>query len=118
MSEKWDIIKDVIKTTSKTDDLDTEKKCRVCFYSGIRKPTRNYVIAEQYIYFDVYVYLELEEVDMRLSWICDRINELLNNDRITGMGKFLFRDGVPVKSVDGYVQYRLVYSFGDFNESR
>lgn len=113
--EKWAIINDRIKTTKKTNDLDDVPKCRILFYSGSRGSTNNYLLANHRIIFDVIVHYEYEEVDLRLSWICDRINDLLSNSKITGIGKLNFVSGENLQVPNNYVGYRLVYSIGSGN---
>lgn len=114
-SEKWKIIQDRIVTTIKTSGLDKEKKCRILFYPGKRHSTGNYLISSQLINFDVLVHIEFDEIDMRLSWICDHLNELLFKNRITGVGKISFVDGDKLLTPDEYVGYRLIYRFGSVN---
>jgi hypothetical protein len=112
VSEKWEIVLDRIKTTSKTDDLDNVQKCRILFYAGRRGNTSNYLIANQQIIFDVLCHFSFEEVDLRSSWINDRLNEILFDSRITGIGKITFEGGSPIAAPNNYVGYRLMYSIG------
>jgi len=115
-NEKWSIILDRIKTTPKVDDLvDDTPKCRLLFYAGTRNSTRNYLIADQEMVFDVLVHMKFDDLDQRLSWICDRLNDLLFNQRITGMGKAEFKSGREIGAPNGYVGYRLRYLFGSEN---
>jgi hypothetical protein len=113
--EKWSIISDVIKTSAKTDDLTFTPKCRLFIYPGRRGSTNNYLFADQRIIFDVLVHFDYEDVDLRLEWICDTVNELIFNQRITGMGKVLFEIGEKISAPEGYVGYRLIYSFSSEN---
>jgi hypothetical protein len=116
-SDKWVIIDDVIKTAEVVSDLDTSEKCRVLMYAGRRNPTRNYLFSDQDFVFDVLVHAKaFDSVDQRLSWICDRVNELLFDKRVTGIGKVEFKSGTPIGSPNGYSGYRLVYSFGSENK--
>lgn len=112
MTDKWDIIQDRIKTTSKVDDLDDEAKCRLLFYSAGRNGTNNYLVADQEIKIDLLVHYYFEDVDLRMSWICDRVNELMFDQRITGYGKVDFKNGKPISAPNGYVGYQLLYQFG------
>ncbi len=115
-SQKWAIIQDVIKTTPSVANLDTEPKCRICMYHGTRDNNRNYLIANQKIIFDVLVHFDFDNVDQRLSWICDRLNELMFDKRITGIGRVGFVRGTIIpSSYENYIAYRLIYEFGDFN---
>jgi hypothetical protein len=108
--QKWAIIDDRILLTPKTDDLDNPK-CRLMFYPGRRYSTNtNYLFANQEIIFDILVHFSFER-DQRSMWICDTINEIIFNQRITGVGKVLYKQGGQINSPDGYVGYRLVYEF-------
>lgn len=113
--EKWDIINDIIKKASKIDGLDSESKCRVCFYSGIRNGGRNYMLSKQDIIFDIYVHFDFEEMDFRASWICDRVSELIFDKDIIDVGKIFFKNGGQINAPTGYIGYRLIFNFEDIN---
>lgn len=116
MNNKWDIILDRIKTVPKTDDLINEAKCRLLFYPGKRSSTRNYLFAGQEIVFDIMVHFEFEEVDLRQESILDRLNELICNEKITGIGKTIFKGGGQISAPEKYVGYRVIYSIGSSDE--
>ena len=107
-----ELIDEVIKTAPKTDDLTLEKQCRLFLYMGKRKNTRNYLYAAQEIVFDVLVNMDWEEKDQRQSWICDRVNELIFHERISGIGKVEFIGGAPIGAPEGFIGYRLTYEIG------
>lgn len=109
--KRWEIILDVIKTTPKVDDLDKNAKCRVLFYAGRRRGTNNYLYASQAVVFDILVHFDFEEY-LRLSSICDRINDLVSNEKITGIGSTYFTDGDILSAPNNYVGYTLIYTFG------
>lgn len=111
MEDKWDIINDRIKPTPKTDDLDQEPKCRLLFYPGVRDNTQNYLIADQEFIVDVLVHFDYENVDFRMSWICDHVNQLLFDNRVTGMSNMDFVGGRPISAPRNYVGYSLIYRF-------
>jgi hypothetical protein len=113
--EKWQIINGLIFTTPKTDDLTTTPQCRLMLYPGRRKGTSNYLVADQLIVIDVLVHFDFENVDLRMEWICDRVNELIFDKRVTGIGKVEFEDGSPIASPVGYVGFRMVYKIGSVN---
>lgn len=119
--EKWEIISDRIKTVPKVDDLDVEPKCRLLFYPGNRRKTGNYAVSDQDIIIDILVHFDYEDVDQRLEWICDIVNDLLYNIRITGTHKFTYGGGYPgiylKDTPQSYVGYRLIYSFGSVNKN-
>lgn len=112
VEEKWSIIFDRVMTTPTYNGLDTSPICRICFYAGRRSNTNNYKVADQKIIFDIFTHFEYDSVDLRNSWICDRINELIFDKGITGIGKVTFVDGDGIASPEGYTGYRLVYSIG------
>jgi hypothetical protein len=116
MSNKWDIIQDRVKTTLKVDDLDATQICRLLFYAGRRKPSNdNYLVSTQSIVCDVLCHFTYDEVDLRLAWICDIINELLYDKRITGIRKIRYMDGISISAPKGYVGFRLMYDIGSGN---
>lgn len=106
----------VVKT-SKTDDLETQKICRVYVYAGNRIPERDknysYVMAEQQIKIDVIVHDDFENEDIRMERILDRLNELLCLNNVTGIGKTDFVDGRPILNAPkNYIGYQVIYRFG------
>lgn len=115
IATKWDIIQDVIKTSKKVKDLDSTKKCRVLIYPGKRSGTRNYLMADQKFIIDVLVEMDINDVDQRMAWICDTINDLIFDQKVTGVGKIGFEDGGQIGAPEGYEGYRLIYEFGSVN---
>lgn len=104
----WEIRDDRILMTPKTDDLKTPK-CRLLFYAGRRQSTNgNFYFSNQEIICDVFCHYMFEK-DQRSMAICDRINEILFNERITGIGKVLFKQGGQIGGVNDYVGYKLVF---------
>jgi hypothetical protein len=97
----------------KTDDLTTKAICRICMYMGNRSSLNNRY-ADQDIVFDVYAHIDqYDKNDARSLWICDRINELLSLEMVTGIGKMLSdRMLIIMNPPNGYIGYRLVYTFG------
>jgi hypothetical protein len=113
--DKWNIINSLIYATPKTDDLNTQAVCRLFFYPGRRSSTSNYLFSTQEVIFDVLVHFDFENVDQRMSWIADRVNDLVCDQRITGFGKVEFKSGSGINAPTGYVGYRLVYAIGSDN---
>lgn len=105
---------DLIKRSIVVDDLTVERnKGRVLIYPNNRYNTYNYNVAKQVVNIDILVPIKMDEADFRLAWICDHVNSLLHDERITGMGKIAFRGGVPIRvGKDGYIGYQLSYEFG------
>lgn len=120
IEERWQIIQDVIKSGIKQKELDDVPKCRLLIYPGDRRGIRNnYLLSNQDIVIDVIAHVDFDNVDFRCSWICDRVNELLNNNSIVGLSKMYFIDGGQITNLPReYVGYRLVYRFISPNEMR
>ena len=114
-SEKWSIIEDRIVRTAKINDLDDDEKCRLLMYLGNRGNTSNYFYASQELIIDVMVHFDFDEVDLRLSWICDTISDIIFNKKVTGVGKVMFGGGRQINAPEGYVGYRLIYVLGGVN---
>jgi hypothetical protein len=112
---RWEIIQDRIKTTPKVDDLDKNQICRLLFFPGNRDKTNNYLISDQDIVFDILVHFVYEDADQRMEWICDVVNELLFNQKITGMNNISYIGGNQINVPQGYIGYRLTYKFGSEN---
>lgn len=118
------IIKNSLIPSDKKFDLDVDNSelCRICMYNGDRIPqsyrsqsthlySKNNQVATQYMVFDVYVHLNIDIVDLRLSWICDVLDQLLVNEEITGISKFEFIQSAPITNTpDGYCGYRMIYT--------
>lgn len=122
IEERQEMIDVGFLPTDKTYDLDlTSKIIRICFYTGSRKPEQfmagngrlssNPFVSTQTYNFDVYVHVDIDKVDMRKDWICDRLNELLLLNNITDMGKFYLSFSSPISTTPkGFVAYKLAYS--------
>jgi hypothetical protein len=113
LSDFQNIRKQLIIRSPKTDDLTNTQICRICMYMGNRSSINNRY-ADQDIIFDVYAHIDkYDKNDARALWICDRINELLSLERVTGIGKMLSdRMLIIANPPSGYIGYRLVYTFG------
>jgi len=115
--KKWGIIRDRIKFTPVIRGLDNDPKCRVILYNANRKPqSDNRYNSIQQISFDVFAHADYNDVDMRMSMICDRIHELMFDKRITGLGKVEFESGELLgEVVKDYIGYHLTYKIGSGN---
>lgn len=115
IGDDWNKIEKVIKKSNKVDDLEKEAICRVCMYPGNRTVGKeNYFYAGQDIIFDVYAHIDTyDNIDFRLSTICDHLNKLVVNKNRTGISKTTFLAGQTITTPpSGYVGYRLYYRFG------
>lgn len=111
--DKWDIIKDRIKNTPTFYGLDDESEiCRIYLHPADRHNTYNYALADQVIKIDAFVHHNINDIDMRLSWICDHVNDLIYDRRITGVGKIKFGGGRPIPAPEAFVGYELTYELG------
>lgn len=110
----WDIVDDHILLTSKSDDLEEKKLCRIYLYGGkTRRTDRNRLIAKREIVVDILCHQSYES-DMRLEWIHDRVSQLIFNRRIeNGLGRTEVFTGYDFKAPKGYQGYRIVYLVGD-----
>jgi hypothetical protein len=107
------ISKTRIIRSPKTNDLTNDAICRLCMYFGNRSSLSRKV-ADQDVIFDVYVHIDtFDNNDARSLRIIDRLNELLNESTVTGIGKVtsekMYIIGNPPS---GYIGYKVVYSFG------
>lgn len=107
----WNIIDLRLKTFPKDDDLVCDPICRLYVYAGRRFPNSNYKMASQQIIVDILCHKYFEK-DLRSMRLSDRINELLVEERITGMSKIDYVDGSPISAPNDYVGYRHIYQFG------
>lgn len=118
--QKWEIINNHLMTAPNFNDLDDVAISRLVFYAGESKGSNNYLYANQQFHFDIYTHYTIENIDRRMEWICDKLNEILFRKRIGGIGKTVFIRRYPIVASKGYVGYRLIYEFcleqcGDLN---
>lgn len=113
LTEYKEIRKTRILRTPKSDDLTEENICRICMYMGNRYNGNNHKFASQDIHLDVFAHVDTFDInDARALWICDRVNELLSNQAVTGGWKMTSEKfGILGNSPKGYIGYRLVYQF-------
>jgi len=110
--ELWNLIDLHLVSAIKLDDLESNKICRVFYFAGDGRQTNSsYLFSNQEYNFDVLVPYEYQIKDKRLEMICDRLNELIFDKRIGGVGKTLFKRRHPINSPNGYLGFRLVYEF-------
>jgi len=122
LPNKFEIISKVLVPSDKTYDLELQSKiCRLCVYTGTRKLQDfynsvshklqdNVYTGDQVYIFDVYVHLDIDNIDFRMMWICDTLNEILFNEQIADVGKFRFSFGSPIMNTPkGFVGYKLAY---------
>lgn len=116
INERWAIIDDCIVNAPKFNDLETSSKSRLFYYAGYGRTTNNnYLYTNQIYCFEVFTHYDFQMMDRRNEKICDRLNEILFNNNITGMGKFLFKDRHPINAPKDYLGYRLNYEFASQN---
>jgi hypothetical protein len=106
----WQVIEDRILLNSKSDDLANEHKCRLYLYLGDR-PSENVRMVKQEIIIDV-LWHEMFDDDFRFDSITKMLNRLLINQRITGVGKMSYIEGMGIGTPKNYSGYRHIFSVG------
>lgn len=110
-----ELIDSLIIPMEKTEDLKLKQDCSVYMSLGKRPGNKGYHFSPQDIVFEIYVGIEWEKKSQRRAWICDRINDLVFDQRITGMGTVSYVDGNRLKAPENFVAYYLVYRIGTLN---
>ena len=122
LPEKDRILQNVLVIGDKTSDLALETNtCRICFYTGSRMPQKSYLktinqftdnpysSTQQYI-FDIYTPASANNIDFRLDWLGEVLNEVLFQEDIEEFGDLRFHSGLPITTVpNGFVGYRWTY---------
>ena len=112
IEDMWNIRDRHILRSSKDDDLEDNQLCRVYIYLGkTRSSIINKSIAKQEIVIDVFCH-NLYGVDLRLESISSRLNELLVDKRIFGLGRVGYRNGYDFVAPKEYRAYRHIYEIG------
>lgn len=122
LPDKYDIVEKVLMPSDKKYDLDLQSElCRVCFYTGTRELQDSYnsaarrqqdniYVANQKYNFDVYVHVDIDIKDFRMTWICNTLNEILDRQNISDIGNFRLAFSSPINNTpDGFIGYKLVY---------
>lgn len=111
-----DILKYRMKRAPKIDDIIPKNApiCRLCMYMGSSTRTANVKAFKQRIIFDVFVHIDgYENIDSRSLKIIDRLNEIVNEQHISGMGTVESAAFTPIGNApEGYIGYQSVFSFG------
>lgn len=120
--DKYNIVEKVLMPSDKKYDLDLQSElCRICFYTGTRKPQDTYnpaarrqqdnvYVADQVYNFDVYVHVDIDIKDFRMTWICDTLNEILDKKHVTDIGDFRLAFSSPINNTpDGFIGYKMAY---------
>lgn len=116
VDDLWELIDFHLVPAIKIDDLVENQICRIFYYPGNGNPTNStYLFSNQEYIFDVLVHNDFQIMDKRLEMICDRMNELVFNKRIGGIGKTLFKRRHPINTVKNYMGFRLIYEFCNEN---
>jgi hypothetical protein len=112
--EYFDIVKTLIYSTIKITDITsgTFQGCRLLFYLGQRTITSNSRYQSQRMIVDLYVHTAIDGKDYRLAKLCDRLTELVDQNRVGGIGTAQALGGVPLTLGDQYIGYRLLFDIG------
>jgi hypothetical protein len=112
----WGIIDDVIVPAPKLSDIVETQKSRLLVYAGYgRGSNSNYLFSNQEYEIDIFVHADTQTLDFRMEKIHDRVNELLFNKHIAGLGKLLFKGRQPIGGIKDYIGYKLIYHFSSEN---
>ena len=114
LSDYQSIMKSRILRSPKTDDISTQQICRICMYMGNRRGQFNKQAITQDVVIDVYAHIDKFDMnDSRSLWICDRVAEILHDQRIAGMGKMdNAAGGLIGNPPSGYIGYKMIFTFG------
>lgn len=106
------VVEESIRTSTKSTDIEEKAICRLYIYAGRRRSVfNNYLLASQEIVIDIFVHESFDK-DMRLSWISDRINELIALERVEGsIGKLDYVAGNSRMAPIGYSKYENIYEY-------
>lgn len=107
----WDIVDERILLRQKLNDIEDKKLCRIYLIAGKNRPVfNNHLLSEQD--FEIFIYTHDDyESDMRNTWISDRINNLIVNKGLAGIGEVQMKGSDPLASPKEYTLYRHRYSF-------
>ncbi|WJV20694.1 hypothetical protein QU593_09790 [Rossellomorea marisflavi] len=111
---RWDILDKRIKPVPKSLETIEEELCLLFIYAGLRQPTNNYYTSTQEIIIDVLCH-ENYEKDSRSAWLSDRINEVLDKQRIAGFGKVSYVSGRPISAPQNFVGFRHIFKVGELH---
>src|SRR5699024_6369677 len=114
IDEYWEIVNKHVLRTSKSDNLETDRLCRIYVYAGKKRGiTKNFKVGKREIVFDILVHNDFE-TDMRVSRISDRLSDIFFNSRLDGgLGVVDYRDGYDFSAPKGYEAYRHIYIVGE-----
>ncbi|MEB5480791.1 hypothetical protein P8825_14585 [Shouchella clausii] len=114
LDKLWEIRDKHIVPAAISTNLDKQEICRLLLYPGSRRGTRNHYTARQDVAIEVITHVTFSN-DLRQEAICDRLADLLFDNRITGLGKVdsvagdrINPNGLPTN----FTGYRLIFSFG------
>lgn len=116
MEKLWEIRDEHIHFASHADDLEKKHICRIYLYAGRRRPTSNYIMADQEIVIDILCHSDFENGDLRSMRIADRVNKILSLSRVTGMGKVDYVLGSRINAPKDYVGYQHIFKIGSIKK--
>lgn len=122
LPEKSRIIEKLLVKGEKIEDLEVEHKlCRICLYSGPRDPQKTFLkrtnqvtdnpyLSNQQFIFDIYTPIDVNNMEFRLDWIGEALNEALFENDTENFENLRFQCGIPiVNTPKGYIGYRWIY---------
>ncbi|MEK5333444.1 hypothetical protein [Lysinibacillus sp. FSL W8-0992] len=125
------IINNILVIGDKTSDLIIDSAfCRICLFTGPRTPQKHYLkttnlftenpysSTQQYI-FDIYTPNTINNVDFRLDWLGESLNEALFQENLIEFKELRFYSGMPLLNMpDGFVGYRWIFTIPSSQKTR
>jgi hypothetical protein len=116
VEKRAEIINKRIMKSTKYKDLEKDSICRLYVYAGRRSPNGNYQSADQELVIDIYCHSDFENGDLRSLRISDKLNQLLSQSRIVGIGQMDFDGARPINAPYEYVGYQVVFTYSTFKK--
>ncbi|MFY0516864.1 hypothetical protein ACOMCU_03390 [Lysinibacillus sp. UGB7] len=122
LPEKDIIMNNILVIGDKTSDLKMDTHfSRICLYTGPRAPQKHYLkntnqftdnpySSTQQYFFDIYTPVAINNIDFRLDWLGEMLNEVLFQEDIEEFGDLRFHSGIPLLNTpEGFIGYRWIY---------
>lgn len=114
---KSEIINKRIMKSSKYKDLENDKICRLYVYAGGRRPSNsNYASANQELVIDILSHSDFENADLRSLRISDKLNQMLSQSRLVGIGQMDFVGARQINAPYEYVGYQVIFEYSTFKK--
>jgi hypothetical protein len=114
IEQRSGIINKRILKSAKYTDLQDEEICRLYVYAGTRRPNGNYLSADQELVIDILCHSSFENADLRTLRISDRLNNLLCQSRLVGIGQMDFVGARQINAPYEYCAYQVIFAYSTF----